>query len=331
MKMNQHLGLWLVALFCLVGIEKVSAQNSGTSLESEPATIKASVSVSAVQVAEPFLLEIQCVAPVGTRVNFPAVSEKLDEFDVINHRDAFEIPLETDSKQRSWTRQMTLESIVTGDLTVPAIEVQISDGAGTRRLASNRLDVKVLSLLEDRPDPKNFRDVKPLVDIEIEPVSSYAWVGWLAGGLAGGLFFAGALIAVVRHKRFITPLQWANEEFDQLEQSFASSRRTGAAISEQVSNELSLIVREFLEMQLEVSASNQTTVELLTAINTTGVVDEQTAEQIHQLFALADQAKYGGLALSETQLETAINEGRRLVHQIATQITPALSAEENGI
>jgi hypothetical protein len=329
--MNQHLWFWLVALFCLVGTESVSAQTSTPGMESKSATINASVSVSAVQVAEPFLLEIQCVAPVGTRVNFPAVIEKLGEFDVIDHRDTFDIPLETDAKQRSWTRQMTLESIVTGDLTVPAIEVQISDDSGTGRLASNPLDVKVLSVLEDRADPKKFRDVKPLVDVEIESASSHAWVGWLAGGLAGGLFFAGAMIAVVRHKRFITPLQWANREFDQLEQSCASSRQACAADSGHVSNELSLIVREFLEMQLEISAPNQTTDELLAAIKTTGVVHDETSDQIGKLFALADQAKYGGLELSETQLQSSIEEGRRLVHQIANQITPALSAEKNGI
>lgn len=341
MKMVQHLTILIVASICLAAFGSASAQTPDPGLDSEQAVIAASVSVSSVQVAEPFLLEVKCVAPVGTKVNFPAVIETLDEFDVIDHQDAFDVPLNDSSKQRSWTRQMTLESIVTGELTIPAIEVQVSDGTQTKRLASNPLTVKVLSVLEDRPDPRNFRDVKPLVDVEIETQRSHTWVGWTMGGLAGGLFFAWALIAFARRKRFITPAQWANHEFDQLEQSYASGLAVsanqsaalrepiGAADSEHVSCQLSSIIREFLDLQLDISAPNQATCELLKSVKTDGGVDEETANRIGELFALADQAKYAGVELSETQLRNAINEGRSLVNQIANQMINVMAAKRD--
>ena len=318
MKMNRQLTGWIAALFCLVGIGHAAAQPS-SGQETQQATITASASVTAVQVAEPFQLVIECVAPVGTNVSFPAVIEKLGEFDVIEHRDAFDIPLKSDSNRRSWTRTMTLESIVTGDLTLPAIEVQISDGTGRKRLASRPLQIKVLSVLEDRPDPNNFRDVKPLVDVEIEtePASSFAWVGWTIGGLAGGLFFAAAVVALVRHKRFITPSQWAHQEFDQLEQSLSTQQRDTAADSGFVSSQWSAIIREFLEMQLDISAPHQTSNELLAAVKDGGEIDAETVNQIGKLFTLADRAKYAGLELSQTQLRDAILDGRKLVNQIA--------------
>jgi hypothetical protein len=322
--------MFLIVLgICQIVAGALAAQTTSQP-ESGQAVITASTSVASVQVAEPFSMEVKCVAPVGTNVSFPAVMEQLGEFDVIDHHDAFDVPLDSSTKQRCWTRQMTLESIVTGTLTVPAIEVQVSNQTETKRLASNPLEINVLSVLEDRPDPKNFRDVKPLVDVELESVTSYGWVGWTLGGLAGGSLLAWATIAFVRRRQFITPAQWAKREFDLLEQSAGSPREAGGLIdSEYFACQLSSIFREYLELQLEIAAPSQTTRELLAAVRTTAGFDDEIANRIGQLLALADRAKYAGIDLSETQQRGAIEEGRNLVNQIANQMTQVTAAQRD--
>ena len=318
----------IVFSISLFAVDHVLAQLPPGGVDENSAEMTANVTQTSVQVAEPFLLEVKCLAPAGAKVNFPAVPEQIGDLDVIDHQDIFDVPIGSSSNRRSWTRRITLESIVTGELTIPAIEVQVSNATETKRLASNPLAVSVLSVLEDRPDPKDFRDVKPLVDVEIESDKSYAWAGWTAGGLAGGSLLALALVSLVRRSRFVTPVQWANRQFDQLERAVAgssgSSKGPAAASdltlrmdSESVSCQLSSIIREFVELQLEISAPNQTTDELQTAVSQGAGVDQDTVNRIGNLFRLADQAKYAGVELSKTQLQDAIQEGRILVNQIA--------------
>lgn len=130
------------------------------------------------------------------------------------------------------------------------------------------------------------------------------------GGLVGGLLLVAASVALMRRQGFITPVQWANRELDQLEQSLRST-----SDSEQVAFQWSSIMREFIQLQFEISAPNLTTGELIETIRES--VDDQTAKQIEELFVLADQAKYAGVEMPATKLEKAIHESRILVNQMA--------------
>ena len=123
--------------------------------------------------------------------------------------------------ERTWTRQMTLESIVTGDLQIPAMEIQVADGTNSRIIKSNAIPVRVISVLEDRADPTQFRDIHSVVDVDVPPQKSDGWFWWAAGGL-GLLTFGSAAIAVVaRRKTWLTPSEWALRELESLHQSEA--------------------------------------------------------------------------------------------------------------
>lgn len=156
---------------------------SNQSQSLDQATMTTHLSTSSVQVAEPFWLEFKCVVPANTTVNFPAVMKKFGDLDVVDHQDQFDIPLDSSPELRGWTRRLTLESIVTGNLNIPTIEVQLAHGSQSKRLASKPQQLSVLSVLEDRAGPKSFRDLKPLADIEIESRPSSLgshgrWVDW---------------------------------------------------------------------------------------------------------------------------------------------------------
>lgn len=312
---------WLfMAVACMGLVPSLGAQSpepkrsQARSLDEAVMTMQ--LSTSTVQVAEPFWLEFRCVAPAGTTVNFPAVIDRVGDLEVVDHEDQFDIPIESSLELRSWTRRLTLESIVTGSLTIPSIEVQLTHSSQAKRLATEPRQVNVLSVLEDRADPLSFRDIKPLADIEIQLNPSHGWIGWTIGGLVGVLLMVATSIALIRRQRFLTPVQWANRELDLLEQSF-----NGTATSDQVAFRWSSIMREFIQLQFGVSAPNQTTGELAETLRVQGCVDDPTANQIEALFALADQIKYAGVEMPVARLETAIQDGRRLVNHMA-QDTP---------
>lgn len=292
----------------------------------DQATVTAIASSAQVQVAEPFTVELRVTAAAGTQISLPAIRQQLGSFDVVDQHDVLDIPSEDSPGERIWTRRLTLESIVTGDLQIPAMEIQAVNGSDSRIVRSDTIPIRVLSVLEDRADPTQFRDIQTVVDVHVPPQTSYNWVWWTAGGL-GILALCGAAIAVVvRRRKWLTPNQWAQRELDSLQDSVAMQDGN----SEQVLLELSSILRNYLEFQFEISAPTQTTEELLKLIASRRLLDAETAARYGEVFQMADLTKFAGWQLSPIELSDAVVEARELVFQTDRDIdsqskTPAKS------
>ncbi len=139
-------------------------------------------STDSVQVAEPFTLDVTVTAPVGAKVTFPAIADKIGDFDVRDSQDVFDVPADD---ARTWTRHLTLESITTGDLQIPPIDVQVNEGGKATLVPSQPVTIRVASVLEDRSDPTKYRDIQSVVDVDVPVVRSNTWVWWTLGGAAG--------------------------------------------------------------------------------------------------------------------------------------------------
>ncbi|MCA9134232.1 MAG: hypothetical protein KDA45_13785, partial [Planctomycetales bacterium] len=214
-------GHWLVvAVVCTVVCSGWSASATASSSPSESTTgaearLNASLSADSVQVAQPFDLELQVTAPAGAKVVFPAASGQLGEFQVLDHQDVFDIPLDIRG-YRSWTRRYTLESIFSGELTIPALEVLVVGPGGRQTLRSTALPLRVASVLEGQSDPTKFRDIQSVVDVAVPPTESPNWsqkkfLGWaLLGG--GALLAIAAVALVARKRRYLTPRDWALQQ-----------------------------------------------------------------------------------------------------------------------
>jgi hypothetical protein len=126
---------------------------------------RSKTSNTTVQVAEPFTFELTITAPAGSKVDFPSIGESLGEFDVTDQLMRADVPSANDVNERTWTQQLTLESIVTGDLEIPSLEIQVRRDADIQTLKTEAVPVRVASVLEDRADPTKFRDIQSVVDI----------------------------------------------------------------------------------------------------------------------------------------------------------------------
>ncbi len=295
--------------------------------------VVARVSTSSVQVAQPFSLEITVTAPTGAKVVFPSWDGQLGQFDVLDTQDLFDIPDGSTSDARTWTRRMMLESIVTGDLSIPPIEIQVTGAGGSKVIRSDSIPVRVVSVLEDRSDPTQFRDIQSVVDVAVPETRSNAWAWWVLGSVAGIGFLTAAGAFVSRRNQWLTPKEWAFQQLDQLGQAVDSpSADSPPATSEAVSMELSKIVREYLLLQFAIAESGRTAQELVQVIESRELVGPQIAMSLNALFHLADKAKFAGLDLSQTGLQSVIRDSRELIQQISDQTeakTPTPDATEN--
>jgi len=299
--------LTILAFFIAI----VLAINATIAAEPELTT---SVSTDAVRVAETFTLDITVHADQGTKVVFPEGQVKLGPFDVRDIKDMFDIPVEGDANSRTWTRTFTLDTIETGDLQVPPINIQVQSPPDRSRndlqsvaqqLTTNSVLVRVASVLEDRSDPTKFRDIESVVDVAI-PEASTSSVPWAAGGaaLTAIALFVGTVVR--RRRQWTTPLKWAVVQLDSLD-----------PYAQEVTHQLSQIVREFLVQQFEVSETGNTPQEILNQLQEQKKLAATAGERLKCLFEIADKTKFAGLCLSPEGLASAIKDSRSMVKQIA--------------
>ena len=150
-------------------------------------------------------------------MDFPAIGKSLGSFDVTDQVDRADVPSPNDVNQRIWTRRLTLESIVTGDIEIPSLEIQVRQNTGSQTLKSEAIPIRVTSVLEDRADPMKFRDIQSVVDVSVpQPAVTHAWLWWTLGGFGGLTAAALMLVAVAKRRTWMTPDVWAIRELDQL-------------------------------------------------------------------------------------------------------------------
>ncbi len=307
-----------VAMMNLPGTLQVQADEATRLAHPEAVTVRAIASTASVRIAEPFTLELTVIAEFGTKISLPPVGQQLGDFEVIDHRDIGDIPSENSTAERVWTRRLTLESIVAGDLLIPVMEIGALRGSDSWIVQSQAIPIRVLSVLEDRADPTQFRDIQSVVDVNVPGQKSYDWL-WQAGGGLGLLAIVSAGIAVVaRRRKWLTPNQWALRELGSLQGSMAMR----AADSQQVSMDLTSILRGYLELQFQISAPMQTTEELMLWIGSQRLLEPETATRFSKAFQTADLTKFAGLQLSPAELSDAISEARELIIQTARDLEP---------
>ena len=90
-----------------------------------------------------------------------------------------DIPSAANAGLRVWMLRLTLESIKTGELTIPPLEAHYATDAKSTTLSTVRsspIPIRITSVLEDRANPKTFRDIKQTVDVTV-PSASITFVG----------------------------------------------------------------------------------------------------------------------------------------------------------
>lgn len=301
-----------IAVFALLFILPAAVAKA----DSATAKVTAKTSSTTVQVAEPLTLEITVTAVAGSKIDFPSIGKSLGNFDVIDQVVRADVPTASDSNLRIWTEKLTLESIVTGEIEIPSLEIQVHREGKVQTLKTEAIPIRVVSVLEDRADPTKFRDIQSVVDITLPEPVSHAWVWWTLGGCCGLAAAALMLMAVAKRKTWMTPTVWALRELDQLRHSEAMR----SSDSELVTENLTSILRDYLELQFDIASPMQTTKELLYEIETNNLMSAEMTKEFAALFENADLARFAGLQLSSAELNKAIDDAEDLVGRVANQM-----------
>ena len=299
------------------------ARGIETQANDGPVKVTARLSTATARVAEPIQLVLEVEAPKGARVELPAKADRLGEFEVRRSQQTQDIPSAAAAGKRSWTMRSTLESIKTGELTVPPLEIHYTTDAGSstfKTLTTSPLKVQITSVLENRADPTKFRDIKQTVDVPVPPMVSREWIVWTCGGVAGTVAALLLAVAVVkRRRRGPSPAAWALSSIEELEQVNVSH----TAGPESVFNEVVDVVREFFELEVNVAALPRTTREFLAEASTEIGLPEVASKRLSWLASVADEIKFARLGVGEEHLKHAFAQAKAFIneceaHRVAT-------------
>jgi hypothetical protein len=280
-----------------------------------PVKVTARISAASARVAEPIQIVLEVDAPRGARIELPAKADRLGDFEVRHSERTVDIPSATQADKRSWIVRSTVESIKTGDLTIPAFDVHYTLDASDstfKTISTSPLKVRIASVLENRADPTKFHDIKQAVDVPVPEIASRSWIAWVCGG-AGAAVVAGLLLLAIvkRRRRGPAPAAWALASIEELEK-VDLSQTTGV---EAMFNEVVDIVREYFEIEFNVPTLSRTAREFLAEVLDEVGLPEVASKRLSWLASVADEIKFARLGVGEEHLKHAFAQAKAFVNE----------------
>jgi hypothetical protein len=277
-----------------------------------PVKLTANIDKTTARVVEPIYLVLEVEAPSGTRVEMPASFDQLGDFDVRHIERANDIPAAEKPETRTWILRLTLESIKTGQLTIPPLEAHYTLDANStafKTLATAPIPVHIASVLENRAEPTRFRDIKPTIDVPVPVPVSRRWIAWTCGGAAAAATALYLVMAVVKRRRNgLTPAAWAVATLEELEQLDAKTQGP-----ESLFNEVVDVIREYVELEFAVPMLPRTTREVLAEIPSEVGLPEKACKRLEWLAKVADQIKFARLGIGEEHVQRAFAQAKAFI------------------
>lgn len=276
-----------------------------------PVDVTIHVDRTSAQIADKIRLTLTVQSPDGVQIYLPPPVERLGEFDVISVAEQPDIPVEGG---RVWTRTYELESLVSGDQTVPAITIAYVDsrrGASVQgEVRTEPVTVSISSLLEGQRDPTQYRDIKGTVEVSppaagVDP--RYSIIATLAAAVLAAGISVHFLLA--GRRREWSPREWALAELGELESQVLADELT----ADQFYTGATDIVRRYVERQFGIDAPRLTTAEFFSRITSRSFVSDDQQQLLREFLETADLVKFAGLLPAADSAAAATARARRFI------------------
>ena len=254
-----------------------------------------------VQVADPFQLIVSINVAQDSTVRFPVLPSSLGPFNVISHRDFFDVPIEGG---RSWTRVVELETFESGNLLIPAISLVVDNETKT----TSSVQMTVESLLDPSSELTEFRASK---DVEEIPVESSLWQWWLLGTLVMTALLGAAWFAFTRYRRRTSHENWAIKQLDALTNSLAFHQKDQTTVLPSAAD----ILRGYIQRKFGIAATQQTTEEFLRRIQFDPILETEQKDDLRKFLSHVDKIKFAHLVPQEDQLQETVALVRTFVRR----------------
>jgi hypothetical protein len=270
-------------------------------------------------------LKVSVVTPNDEAVFFPEFKQQLSEgIELIEAKDVDTLKSGNDSFRRL-ERKYMITSFDEGRYHLKGFPMIRVTRSGVDTLYSDKEIVLTVKTVDLDEDFKPY-DVK---DIKTYPSQWWLWAGIITIAV---LLILTLIIFIIRKYRKpaentarlkVNPYLWATQELENLKNSGIASARVKEYYSR-----LTDIVREYIELQTNVSAMEKTSDEILSLLPDTIFGAKELIRNIRDLFSVADLVKFAKYSASIFECETSWNDALTFVQQ-SNNIANELKQSEN--
>jgi hypothetical protein len=262
-------------------------------------------------IGDQITLKVSVVVPKNEIIIFPNFKEKLTEgIELIETEDVDTIKSK-DSNSNRLERRYKITSFDEGYYQFKGFPILKVTPSGVDTLYSNNdlvLVVKTIEL-EENFKPYDLKDIKTYPSRWWLLAIIIAVATLLIGVLA--IFFIGKYRKVDKMVKLkINPYVWATHELTRLKKSNLAATQTKEYYSQ-----LTDIVREYIELQTNVTAMEKTSDEILSLLSDTIFNSAELLQNIRDLFSVADLVKFAKYSVSVFECETSWDEALRFITQ----------------
>lgn len=252
-----------------------------------PVTMQVRVDSSSALVADPIAVRITIEGPAELLVTPPPFGDRLGDFDVVNVNRWSDLPADLPQRRR-WVTLLTIESLRTGSLQIPTIEVACSLDGNSRLVSSRPVPIVIASVLSEEEKPDTIRPMKETIDAPLTSASRFGASQVMIAAAAVMLAATVVAILIVRKRRKISPAARARDQIESLQAESPPPAYPDAC------GRISQILRSYLEAELGITATTQTSEELIQALAEIGRLDSESKAEVGQLVLEADRSRYRG-------------------------------------
>ena len=323
--MRKYFSLYIVlclALLILAGCRKDDGGKGGKDefeidklYERGSLTVHIQLDKSKITIAETTLLRIEATVEQGYEVDMPKVAEVLENFGIV---DCDNLGSGLDEKNNIvQIRQYRLEPFLSGQYQIPSFTFHFYDAnsteAGKYELVTEPVDVEVSSLLGAGRENPVIADIEDVVEMPKEP--SYWWV-WTTGIVivAGGIIFwlrAGKRRISELVKVFMPAHEIAYERLRKL----AAKKLIEAGKIKQFYEEISNILRHYIEHRFELRAPERTTEEFLAELQYAESLSKAQKDDLAKFLTHCDLVKFAKHSPTEQQIQQRFESVKNFIEK----------------
>jgi hypothetical protein len=295
--------VWFLLLSCGVivvfnGCNKKQAAKNETKFEIEKqyqrGPLKAYVRIdkSKINIAQTILLQLQAVIEPGYKVTMPTVDKVLENFGIVDW-DNLGDKLDPNNNVVT-TYQYHLEPFLSGKYPIPAFTFEFHDVNSPDdkqyELASEPVDIEVTSLLGEQRSELKISDIQGVVEMPAK--TSYLWI-WIlclciiAGG--SGVWF---YLRRKGRKEIIRIFKSAHEIAYERLRALVEQDLVGAGKIKEFYEQISDILRHYIEHSFNIHAPERTTEEFLAELPSANLLNQSDQNLLAEFLKHCDLVKF---------------------------------------
>ena len=319
MKLYRGLSIFLLPVVVASAVSSCSISAIGSNREFEivkeydqggPGTFTVKVSRTRLSTAEELTLVLEAKAPEGWSVAFPQVHDSLDKFRVADR--GMEIQRLDRNMNVIHTRNYTLEPFLSGDYTIPPLEISFEEQGGVYffSLISEEIAVEVASVLPPQLGEQDIEEIWGPASLERRMIAWIGIAGVILAAFGAGLLYVRRRLPVFRSEaKALHPWEAALKELDSLLAEKLIEQGRYREFYESISD----LTRRYVERRFSIRAPEQTTEEFLKQVYDSNALSEYTP--------LLEEFLWGCDLVKFARYQPSLEEVERTVHNCESFLT----------